>query len=367
MAKDKQITPRQITAILASTILGAGILTLPREVAAAAGSDGHLATLLGGILATLLLLLLTRLGLRFPQQTLMEYSDLILGRFLGKILSISFIIYWLLLAAIVVRIFGEMVITAVLTRTPLEVIIGIMLLLGAQLAAQELRVFARVHEILLILTFPLLLLLFLISARNVNLLHLLPVLAFGLLPVLRGALATSLSYLGIEIITMLVPYYTEQGQALKYHLYGAAVALVVYVTIVVISLGSFGADALQYLQWPTLEQIRIATIPGVLERLESVFIGVWVVVVFTTVGSLLLMVNLSLSHLLGWQKRNRLWHYLLILPMFFLARYPQNIIAVEIYGDIIAKAGLILIAAGSGLLYLVALLRRLKGAGKENG
>ncbi|MGB4232444.1 MAG: GerAB/ArcD/ProY family transporter, partial [bacterium] len=216
-------------------------------------------------------------------------------------------------------------------------------------------------------TFPLLLLLFLISARNVNLLHLLPVLAFGLLPVLRGALATSLSYLGIEIITMLMPYYTQQEQALKYHLYGAAVPLILYVSIVSIGLGTFGPAALQYLQWPTLEQIRIATIPGVLERLESVFIGVWVVVVFTTVGSLLLMVNLSLSHLLGWQKRNRLWHYLLTIPLFFLARYPQNIIAVEIYGDIIAKAGLILIAAGSGLLYLVALLRRLKGAGKENG
>ena len=182
---------------------------------------------------------------------------------------------------------------------------------------------------------------------------------------LHGALATGLSYLGIEIVMMLFPYYKEQEQAMKYHLYGAAIPLVLYVTIVSIGLGTFGADALQYLQWPTLEQIRMATIPGALERLESVFIGIWVVVVFTSVGSLLFMVNLSLSHLLGWKKRKRFWHYLLTIPMFFLARYPQNILAVERYGSIVTKAGLILITAGSGLLYLVALLRQ-RGR-KENG
>lgn len=367
MDKKKQITPRQATAIMASTIIGVGILTLPREVTAAAGSDGHLATLLGGILAIFILIFLTRLGMRFPNQTLIEYNDLILGRFLGKLLSLAFIIYWLLIAAITVRIFGEMVITAILTNTPLEVIIGIMLLLGAQLASQELRVFARVHELLLLLTFPPLLFLFLISVRSVNLLHMLPVLAFGPLPVLHGALATGLSYLGIEIVMMLFPYYKEQEQAMKYHLYGAAIPLVLYGSIVFIGLGTFGPDALQYLQWPTLEQIRIATIPGVLERLESIFIGIWVVVVFTSVGSLLFMVNLSLSHLLDWKKRNRFWHYLLTIPLFFLARYPQNILAVEKYGNIVTKTGLILITAGSGILYLVALLRQKKGEGTENG
>ena len=116
MGKQKQITPRQATAIMASTIVGVGILTLPREVTAAAGSDGHLATILGD-LAALILAFLTKLGMR-PGQSLVEYSDLVLGRFLGKILSAAFIIYWLLLAAIIVRIFGEMVITTILTNTP---------------------------------------------------------------------------------------------------------------------------------------------------------------------------------------------------------------------------------------------------------
>ena len=153
MAKDKQITPRQITAILASTILGAGILTLPREVAAAAGSDGHLATLLGGILATLLLLLLTRLGLRFPQQTLMEYSDLILEPVPGK--NPQYLLYhlWLLLAAIVVRIFGEKWSSPPSLPGPLSDYRH-HAPSGGSNGSQELRVFARVHEILLILTFP---------------------------------------------------------------------------------------------------------------------------------------------------------------------------------------------------------------------
>ena len=98
------------------------------------------------------MLLLTKLGLRFPRHSLMEYSNMILGAILGRLLSLLFLVYWFLLTAILVRTFGEMVITAILPNTPLEIIIGIMLLLGAQLAAQDIKVFARIHEILLPLT-----------------------------------------------------------------------------------------------------------------------------------------------------------------------------------------------------------------------
>ncbi|NLP17879.1 MAG: GerAB/ArcD/ProY family transporter [Firmicutes bacterium] len=373
MKRDKgnQITPLQGAAIVASSLIGVGILTLPREVAAAAGTDGPLATLLGGAIAALLLVLLTKLGLRFPGHSLIEYSSIILGGIVGKLLALAFIIYWFLLTAALVRIFGEMVITAILTNTPLELIIGIMLLLGAQLAAQDVKVFARIHEILLPLTILPLLFLFLNSINAVNPLHLLPVFAFGPLPLVRGALATGLSFLGIEFILMLLPYYSEPQQAVKYHLYGILIPIILYFTIVTMGLGTFGDTALQYLQWPALEQIRLAalpSIPSVFERLESIFIGIWVVVIFTSVGSLYLMIILGSTQLLGLgsPRRNRFWHYVPTVPLFFLARLPQNIIAVETYTELISKAGTVLIVAGPGLLYLIALVRQKKGGGEGN-
>ncbi len=363
--EEKQITSIQAAAILASSVIGVGILTLPREVATAAGTDGPLATLLGGIIAALLLVLFTRLGLRFPHRSLVEYSSIILGSIPGKLLALAFVAYWFLLTAALVRIFGEMVITAILPNTPLEIIIGIMLLLGAQLAAQNIKVFARVHEILLPLTIAPLLFLFLNSINSVNPLHLLPVLAFGPLPILKGALATGLSFLGIEFLLMLLPYYSEPHRAVKYHLYGIIVPIIIYFTIVSMGLGTFGDAALQYLQWPALEQVRLAalpSIPSVFERLESIFIGIWVVVVFTSTGTLYLMVVLGVTHLLGLrqQKRNRFYHYIPTVPLFFLARFPQNIIAVETYAGYISKAGTILVIAGPSLLYLVALVRQKK-------
>ena len=94
--KGNQITPLQGAAIVASSLIGVGILTLPREVAAAAGTDGPLATLLGGAIAALLLVLLTKLGLRFPGHSLIEYSSIILGGIVGKLLALAFIIYWFL-------------------------------------------------------------------------------------------------------------------------------------------------------------------------------------------------------------------------------------------------------------------------------
>ncbi|NLJ33253.1 MAG: GerAB/ArcD/ProY family transporter [Firmicutes bacterium] len=365
-SRKNQITSLQAAAIVASSIIGVGILTLPREVAAAAGTDGPLATLLGGGIAALLLLLLTKLGLRFPRHSLMEYSNMILGAILGRLLSLLFLVYWFLLTAILVRTFGEMVITAILPNTPLEIIIGIMLLLGAQLAAQDIKVFARIHEILLPLTIIPLLFLFLNSINAINPLHLLPILAFGPWPLIKGALATGLSFLGIESVLMLLPYYSKPQEAVKSHLYGILIPIVLYFTIVTMGLGTFGDTALQYLQWPALEQIRLAALPSmpsVFERLESIFIGIWVVVLFTSTGSLYLMVILGIRQLLGLkqQKRNRFYHYILTIPLFFLARLPQNVIAVETYARVISQAGIVLVIVGPGLLYLMALIRQKRG------
>lgn len=366
MGRGKQISPRQAAGIITSVLIGVGILTLPREITAAAGTDAHLATLLGGLAATLLIIFFTRLAMRFPEHSLIEYSSLVLGKVPGKVLGGLFIIYWFLLTSAVARVFGEMVIAAVLTRTPLEVTIGSMLFLGAQLATQEVKVFARVYELFLPLTIIPLVVLLLISVPNVKPLHLLPVLAFGPAPLLQGILTTGLSFLGLEAVLVLFPYYSKPEVALRYHLYGIAIPLLVYLLVVILTLGTFGAEGLQTLQWPTLEQIRLAGIPGVFERLESAFVALWVVTAFTTVGGLYLLGVLSICHLLGLKEEHRFWPYLLVPPLFLLARYPQNIIEVGTYVDYIAKGGLVLVVAGPALVFLLALLQGKKGGREQD-
>ena len=157
---------------------------------------------------------------------------------------------------------------------------------------------------------------------------------------------------------MLVPYYTEQGQALNTICTGLPFALLVYVSIVVSAWAPLGRCP-QYLQWPTLERIRIATIPGVLERLESVFIGVWVVVALPP-GESSSDGKLKSFPSFGLAKETASGTISSSCPCF-LGPLPRNIVAVELYAASFPGRADPDHCRGGSLLYLVALLRRQRG------
>ncbi|MEX2103941.1 MAG: GerAB/ArcD/ProY family transporter, partial [Bacilli bacterium] len=128
--KQVVISPRQSGSLIASTLIGVGVLTLPRVTASAAHEAAWLATLLGSIIAVVALIIITKLGFRFPQKSIVSYSAIILGpkkkkwKVIGRILSAPFILclfgFWTISTAMVARTFGEVVVTAVLLETPIE-------------------------------------------------------------------------------------------------------------------------------------------------------------------------------------------------------------------------------------------------------
>lgn len=61
-----------------------GILTLPRTSVEKVGPDAWLSIILGGLLSVLGAIFIIKLGLRFPQRTLVEYNPIIYDRSLWK-------------------------------------------------------------------------------------------------------------------------------------------------------------------------------------------------------------------------------------------------------------------------------------------
>ncbi len=93
MEYPRQVTVIQATAVLISTIIGVGVLPLPLFAARAADTGAPLVTLLGILLAFTGLWTVTKLGMRFPNQSIIQYSEVVLGRWpawLGSILIIGF-------------------------------------------------------------------------------------------------------------------------------------------------------------------------------------------------------------------------------------------------------------------------------------
>ena len=117
MTKEK-IANRQLLYILFMMRTTVVIAFLPVLTSADAAQDAWLAALLTFFGTAGIAFLVAGLGTRFPEQSLVQYSQELLGPWLGKIPAL--VVLWALLtiAATDTRIYGEMLVTSFLTETP---------------------------------------------------------------------------------------------------------------------------------------------------------------------------------------------------------------------------------------------------------
>lgn len=365
------ITPRQSASLIASSIIGVSVLALPRLTAQYALEAGWLATIAGALVGIIATFFLTRLGLRFPYMSIVEYSKVILGsekklvgRVIGKILTfpivVAFFAYWLISSAIVSRSFGEVVVGSVLTNTPIEVIIGTMLVFAFIFCMYEIEVVARVNEILIPLIVIPVLLIAIFSFQAFEFKNILPIWPdLSIASFLRAALITAFAYQGYEVISIFSAYTHVTQKNTRLNILGILVPLFVYLLIVVAGISVFGVDELEYLMWPTLELVKVTQFPGlILERMESAFLGVWVAAVFTGVGNLFYISTVILSRYFKVGQHRR-WFALGLTPViFWLSLLPQNILELFEWQTHIGYFGFSISFGIPFLLFGIAKLRK---------
>ncbi|WP_309123387.1 endospore germination permease [Paenibacillus sp.] len=370
------ISARQSSSIIASAIIGVGVLTLPRGAAEYARQSAWFSVILGALVAMLAVAVITLLSRRFPHQGIVAYGAEILGLGKGKAFGRLFTVPLLLLyigswgfsTVIVARMFGEVVITTVLTQTPLEVIISTMLLTAYILTLYGIEVMARVNEMLLPIIVVPVLLIAISSFQSARLYHLFPLQeGVDLTAFLRGIIVSSFAFLGFEVMTVFSEYVQQSDKLLRANLAGIAIPGGIYALIVFSGVAVFGVDELQLLAWPTLELVKVTEVPGlILERMESAFLGVWVAAVFTTTGTMYCATTLLIHRILGFKgkKPYRIIATILLPVFYWLSLLPQNIHALfqyQRYSGMLGGVAALLIPA---LLLGIAIVR---GKGVKGG
>ncbi|MED3500780.1 endospore germination permease [Brevibacillus agri] len=357
----------QQTSLITSTLIGVGILTLPRSTSAILYEAGWMSPVFGSVIAFVSVWMIAKLSQRFPGMTFVEYSTIVWGAKkdsrLGKWLSFPWILAYLgfmyLATGLVSRIFGEVVVTSVLLDTPLEVIIITMFALAFILTLHDLDVVARINELLLPLVLLPVLFIALASFQKAEWNNLLPLFRATGPSLLKGAYEAVYSFSGYEIMLIFFAYAHENKSKVKAGFYGIAITLVVYTLIVVAGIVVFGYEELQRVAWPTLELVKTTQVPGlILERLESAFLAVWVTAVFTTVANAYYAFIYGLRQLfnrgMGFQ---RILSAVMFIPLYFIALWPQNIVELFWISSYLGVYSLIL-NLGIPILYLTMLFIR---------
>ncbi|GAB7388182.1 endospore germination permease [Bacillaceae bacterium] len=276
-----RVSERQLGIFVFMYVLGSSILVAPVSAAAGAKQDAWISILLGTACGALLILLYNGINKRFPDSTLMEINEKLLGKWLGKTVSLFFFFYFFLICSGLLREIGDFMTTQILPETPVQTVYLLFLsvvLLGARLGIEPL---ARTAEILLpwVIGMLLLLILFLIPEMRIE--NLQPVFTDGLKPVIRGMLPyLGTSYLELVVFLMVLPYVRRKEKGRKAFLIGSFLGSLILFLVTLTALLVLGAELTARQVYPSYILARKVSIGGFVERIEALMAGIWIITIF---------------------------------------------------------------------------------------
>lgn len=186
---------------------------LPYLVYAEARQDAWLSILLITVFGVMIGDIIGRLGRRFPEQTIIEFSRTLLGPVTGFLVGLLFAATFIYINSIIVRQFGELLITNFIPETPVAVTLCAIVLTTVYIVRHGLEVLSRVNDMILPLLFIMIFIILGLVVPFIKTENLMPVLENGIVPVIRGAVPAGVFFTETFIMLMLVPYLSKPAEA----------------------------------------------------------------------------------------------------------------------------------------------------------
>lgn len=363
--RERRLLAQEITVLLINTCIGSGLITLPNILAKTAGSDGLWALCGTLIICAFAVVMFVTLIRKFPNDSMTKFIPKLLGKPLGFICNSLIALYFLHVTTVAIRSFGDIVNVVMLRRTPLEVVMGSMLLSCSILARNGIQPIARTCQIIAFLLLP-----FILIAPL-----LLPVFEFGeFLPLLHSSRESFLNAMmmsifsisGFEIVLFLGPTLKEKNKLLPASLIGLFIVGLFTVTIVAMTFGTLTVNQVARLNYPIIEMIKYVPVPLLLlERIELIFFAIWISCAYSTI---VILLNINAQHVSEMFNINRCKHFVLPIALlaFFLGRIPSNTLEVSKYVGYINIMWIVLVFGFIPLLHLIVKIKEPKSKNNKN-
>lgn len=271
-----KISGYQLFLLLLTTVLATGILFVPGITARSAGHDGWLSLLIVATIPGLMTAeICSKLAMRFPEKTIIQYSEEILGKYFGKFLGLLFIFYIVLINSIIIKEGSSFITSAFLARTPPVVISGALMLLAVYMVRDGIEVISRVNEITIILFFIIFILIFALISSEMNLNNLLPINDKGIKAIILGGLPPSVWRTEVVVMAFIIPFVKAPSKVRKISI-GAVLFLAIFLAIDNIMSSAVLGDLIAVESFPFLSLVRYISLGDFIDRVESVIMVFWV-------------------------------------------------------------------------------------------
>ena len=266
-AENRKISIRQLQMLLLLDCFGTAVLFLPAELAEISGRGCFFAALLGGLGVSAASLLLTAVGRRMPNGTVVDWCRSVCGNAIGTILLLGLAGKLLLDGMLELRIFSEIICRFMLPATPVWVLSLVLLLVAGALAAQGTECRGRTAEILFFLVEIPLLLVLLAVAASTQYARVLPLALPSPSGIGAGLTEMSIVFRGLVFLYFIYP---DLKKPVGFAVWKGCLLITAVVTVIVLlCLANYGEGMLAAKLLPTLQMLERVSFGGGVFRLPS--------------------------------------------------------------------------------------------------
>ncbi|MCL4426534.1 MAG: Ger(x)C family spore germination protein [Firmicutes bacterium] len=297
---EEEITPRQLVMLLLIFEVGSAILLVPTGLIKTAGQDAWLAVLLAFLPAAVSAAIYVTLDRLYSGLSLIQYAPRILGRFLGRLIGLLYLWFFLHLGALVTRNFGDFITMNLLPRTPMAVLNGVILFAAVVAVRGGLGPMARTNDLLSPLTLLLTGLLLAAGFLQSDLGRLLPFLEKGGMSPRRATWAVYSFPLAESVIfVQILPAVQSRASKLWPYLFALFSASLLGATLVAMVTAFLGTPLAANFHYATFEVAKDIEIGQFFQRMEALLMMVWDVAGFFKIALCLYSTSTGVAQWLG--------------------------------------------------------------------
>ncbi len=259
--------------------------------------DVWLALLTAFAVVTLFVLAYVKLMQKFPGKNLVQINDIVFGRYLGKVFSVLYILFFILSTTANLRFIMDFIVGLFMTETPI-IVFAIMFVFACAWAVRNgIETLARTGLLFIMIIFILVLLIVILTASKFDINNLFPVLDIPLIDFIQANhIILSIFFGDIFVFMMLIPYMDDIKKAKKSVLLGLTIGTATMLIVSVMITGVLGnLDSI--VNSPLISTIRQAEVAKILNRMDFLVVSVLIFSVFMKISVIYYATTLSIGQL----------------------------------------------------------------------
>lgn len=333
MQQSEKIRISQFTILVTLFTLGTSILLVPAIVSIVAKQDGWISTVLALLLAIPLIFMYNKLASSFQGKDFLAFLHSILGKWVGKIIVIGFMLYNTILLCLLIRQVAHFSVSQSFAETPKGVMIGLFLFLVIIGSKYGIETLARSGEILLPWVSILLVILLLALIPNLRMEHLFPMFEKGIKPILLGTFGHfSFPYSELYVFLFLIPYVNTPEKAGKAFYIGAIIGGMILILVTLYAILVLGGEGAARNQFPSYTMAKRISIGSVIERIEAFLAAIWFITIFIKATITFYCTTLCMAHIFNLKKKDALMFPFGFILLFLTLYITRNMAQFDEFG-----------------------------------